>query len=448
MLMMRLRRRSEDGQSTLEWLGVGAVVVALAAALVLSAPGMSGSLAETFTCLIGRLVGQSCAAETARGPEEPCVLQTQSTTGELGIKVVAVNIDGTHGYVTETLSDGTVRVTEMTRLEGGPSVSVGAGVAVNTGDGSVGARARASLRGNAFVEFGDTWTFPDQANADAWIENQLVDTALGSNPVTGNPVGGWIAGGALDLIGVGGNDVDGEQTSTRIDIGVNGEALAEAVGGPLAGEGRATLEAAGSVTQNSDGSVELGFGLTGELAASLGLPIAGSLGGDGTSAGSVAVTVQDGQVTNVEVALAVTAPEGTIVPGQAQSPADVLTALGNAAVDPDVPNQEHLITLNLDTTDPALRGSVDALLDGLGNGQLDQAALGTLGDSLVDASEATYIVNELRGTETYGIDAHASFIVGGRLAANLVTEGSDLVSAMYWDPVSGSWQPWTACTGG
>lgn len=77
MGMTRAGRRAtgQDGQSSLEWLGVTAVVVVIIAVLVAMAPGMGGSAQEAFRCLVERVSGGAgCEGAAAQGaPERACV---------------------------------------------------------------------------------------------------------------------------------------------------------------------------------------------------------------------------------------------------------------------------------------------------------------------------------------------------------------------------------------
>lgn len=441
--------RRDDAQSTLEWLGIAAVCAALVLVLISSAPGMGRNVADAFECLIQQVTGGgSCGRSDVAegGPTTPCVVATESTNAELGVKVVVVTVDGSYGYIVEEMSDGTVKVTEVVRGEAGASTGVGGGVVINAGDQRVGDRAVAGARAAGFIELGDAWVFPDRQEANEHIENTLVDRAVDSNPVTGLPYVNdgtkWILGKA----GLGDNDVDGERESTRVDVGVLGTATAEAVGGVASGEVTAGLESAAGLTVHTDGSVDATFIISGDAAGSLGIPELRDI--DLGAKGSAEVTVTfapDGTIDSVGLTVTGSTTNDTVV--TSQDPATVLDDLAKSVVDPQDATTQVVLDYELDIDSPELQqAALDFITSLAPGGPPAGEGRSALADALLDNSTVTRRVYELDDGK-YGIDASGDFIIGGRLSANLVRENSELVDATYYDPDVGEFVPWINCTG-
>lgn len=442
-------RRRDDGQSTIEWLGIAAVCVALIVALLTLAPGMGRQIADTLGCLIVQVTGGGpCGrADVADGgPTTPCVVSASKTQAELGGDIAVVSVDGTYGYIIEEMSDGTVKVTEVLRGEASGATGVGGGIVVNAGDQRVGGAAGAGARAGGFIELGDAWIFPDRDEADEHIENTLVDRALDTNPVTGMPGINHIAKGALGLIGVGGNDVEGERESTRVDVGILGDATAEAVAGVASGEVTAGLEGAAGLTMHQDGTVDATFIVSADAAGSLGVPALADL--DLGASGTAEVTVTfapDGSIDSVGLTATGTATNDSGVGDQ--DPAAALEDLTQSVVDPQDATTQVVLDYELDIDSPELEDAAVGFITSMAPGGTAAGdGASTLGDALINDSTVTRSVYDLDDGK-YGIDASGKFIVGGRLSANLVRENSRLVDATYYDPVSGSFVPWINCTG-
>lgn len=450
--MRRFRRpdrHADSGQTTIEWLGIAAVCVALVLALITFAPGMGREIAQAVECLIQQVTGGGpCGRpQTADGgPTTPCALSAESTNVELGVKVIAVTLDGSYGYIIEEMSDGTVKVTEVVRAEVGASEGKGGGVAINAGDQRAGARATAGARAAGFIELGDSWVFPNATEADEHIENTLVDRALRTNPVTGLPGVNQIAKGALGLIGVGGNDVEGQRESTRVDVGILATGTAEAVGGVTSGEVTAGLEAAGGMTVHQDGRVDATFIVSGEGASSLGIPELADIDLGATGSAEVTVTfAPDGTVDSVGLTVTTTTTNDSGVADQ--DPGQALDDLAKSVVDPQDATTQVIMDYELDIDSPELQqATIDFITSQAPGGTPASEGRSALGDALVNNSTVTRSVYELDDGK-YGVDASGEFIVGGRLSANLIRANSELVDATYYDPKAGKFVPWINCTG-
>ncbi|MGI9018313.1 MAG: hypothetical protein ACR2HR_14620 [Euzebya sp.] len=444
---MTNRFRSDDGQSTVEWIGIAAVVVALALVVASFSSSMGASAGEAFVCLVKQAAGTGdCGRPEVgeNGPTKPCVVSSENTRVELGAKIVIVDVDGSYGYIVEELSDGTVRVTEVVKGQAGASVGVGGGVVVNAGDARGGERAAAGAKAAGYVELGDSWVFPNRGEADEHIENTLVDRGVSAIPGANLPGVNSAVKWGLGKFGVGGNDVEGEHESTRVEVGVVGVAVAEAIGGVSSGSVGAGLETAAGLTKYDDGRIDATFEVSREVAGNLGIPGLADL--DLGVGGSAEITVSfnpDGSVGSV--GLKVT---GT-VRGQADlgSPDQALNDLANNIVDPQDATRQVVLEYELDTDSPELRGAaVDFITSLAPGGESAGDGASRLGDALVDNSTLTKQIYELDDSR-YGVDANGEFIVGGRLSANLIRENSKLIEASYFDPATGTFRPWVNCTG-
>ena len=441
--------RRDDGQSSLEWIGVAAVVVALVVVLMSLAPGMGENVADAWRCLLDRVgAGDGCApsAVVDGGPQTPCVLSSETTNAEVGVKVVIVEVDGRYGYVVEERSDGTVEVTEVVRVEGGAATGVGGGVAVNLGDQRIGERAGVGGRAAGFIELGDSWVFPDRGEADEHIENTLVDRALDSNPITSLPGVNQVAGGVLGLVGVGGNDVEGEREARRVEVGALAHGIAEAVGGIASTELSAGLEESVGMSVHPDGRVDATFGITAEAAGSLGMPALADV--DLGAGGAAELTVSFGPEGGIDrVGLTVTGTTTQDSGVRSEDPRQAVEDLVTSVVDPQDATRQVVIDHQLDIDSPQLRQATIAFITSLAPGGTAAGdGADELGEALLGSSTTTMSVYEL-DEGRYGIDASGEYIVGGRLSVNLVREGATLVEASYVDPATGAFTPWINCTG-
>ncbi|MEE8601767.1 hypothetical protein [Euzebya tangerina] len=443
------RLRPDDGQTTIEWLGIAAVIVALLTALVLISPGIGDGLADDFRCLVSRITGgDSCGRPDVAdgGPTQPCVVASNSDRFDLGVTVVVVDVDGSYGFITEELSDGTVRVTEVVRGQGGVSTGVGGGVTVNAGDQQVGGAAEAGAGAGVFIELGNSVIVADQDAADGYIEDRLVSNAIHSNPITGLPIVSDLAEGGLGLIGIGGNDVDTEQDGVSVEVGVTGTAVAEAVGGVASAELSAGLEAAAGHTLKPDGSIESTFIIDAELAGSIGIPALADV--DLGSGGTHELTVTfapDGTIDTVALTVTSTVTQDSSL--ISDDPGEALEQLADSVVNPQDATEQVVMTFELDVDSPELeQATVDFIVSLAPGGEpLDENAA-ALGTAIVENSTVTRQVYELNDG-VYGIDASGDFIVGGRLSANLIRENARLVEAAYYDPSTGQFEPWINCFG-
>ncbi len=162
--------RSEDGQSTIEYVVLVLVAVALLAAggTVLHATGIAGALVEQMRIAICRVDGGAC-----RTAPEPCVVTVTATLDDATLRVAVLRLRGGRTLLRERRSDGSERVTLITRGGGGAGLGLGGDLAV--GRWGAGARLDAALevRGGR----GRVWTLPTTRAADALVAALRTRTA-------------------------------------------------------------------------------------------------------------------------------------------------------------------------------------------------------------------------------------------------------------------------------
>ena len=213
--------RSEDGQSTIEYLAVVllvAVVVGAAAALVV-VTGLGERVTAAMRRALCVVTGEVCD-EARRAAAVPCVTASDrhSESGSLQVTVVRVGEDEV--LVRETRSDGSVALTLIGDQQLGLDVGTGVDARVRWGRRSfaVGRELRAAVlaqRGH-----GKTWIAPDAATADRLVQRVgLADTGFADKIRIPAPDVTYRESGAslsLDLLNGGSSGV---QLSSRFAYG-------------------------------------------------------------------------------------------------------------------------------------------------------------------------------------------------------------------------------------
>lgn len=158
------------GQSTIEYLALVllAVTLLVAGAAGLHATGIAEALVAQIRIAICRAGGDDC-----RTAPEPCVVTSTTTLDDMSLRVAVLRLRGGRTLLRERRSDGSERVTLVSRGGGGVGLGLGADIGVGTWvlggrlDGTV------ELRGGR----GRVWTLPSHARADALVR------ALAAGPV-------------------------------------------------------------------------------------------------------------------------------------------------------------------------------------------------------------------------------------------------------------------------
>ncbi|WP_370325456.1 hypothetical protein [Euzebya sp.] len=444
----RFRLGRDEGQSTIEWLGIAAVVVGIVVALALLAPTSGGRIGQALECLVVQVTGDgACEGGVARGaPERACT--TSVASGEISgdVRVTFINAGAGKLVRIRHTSDGEIHVTFVDSGSLGVSAEAGAEGSVTVGDNEVGLGANASIGGSLDGEVGDTVSFDDPDDAREYIIDRVADEAIESLP----PGVEQVAGIGKDLIGgiLGHDAPDGTPESTHgaIDIGIDGEASATA--GPASAGIEAAIGAGARVEQKADGSRTVRISASAEAAAALGIPVALDVGASGRTEVRLELDIAaDGTPTTGRV-VAIT--EGG-VDDQILPDVDSFGDLVNQ-VTTDIPGgegQRTVITGELDLTDPALAEAFGDVLAAAGDVDVDGVV--EAGEEVVDAvADAGTLSVETYDITRNSLEAGAEVNLGIGLGASGggTLETATLTEALYLDPLTGQLVPWEGCLGG
>jgi len=139
-------RRSQRGQATIDYvalLAVVAVLVAIAATLAaVGAPGMVNAVRARVEHALCVVTGRVCRVDRPR----PCTVTLRRETRSYGLNIAILRLDKDRFVVREQLSDGTVRLTAVSRYGAGAQGGVGANVQVNQAEG-IGREAKLGAQG-------------------------------------------------------------------------------------------------------------------------------------------------------------------------------------------------------------------------------------------------------------------------------------------------------------
>lgn len=178
---------SDAGQTTIEWLGLAAVVAALVMALAGFAPSLGQDVAAGYEAVICRVTGGTDCG-TPPEEEEVCITRIARLEVTGGVTIMSVGPELTVATEKRVRSDGTVQVAMSADGSLGPefiaraSLQVG-NVEVETPGGDI------DIEGSAATTL--IYEFPDEAAADEFIE----DVGQAATAITSNPVDALIGGG-------------------------------------------------------------------------------------------------------------------------------------------------------------------------------------------------------------------------------------------------------------
>lgn len=154
--------RPERGQSTVEYVALALVAVAVlaAGAAGLHATGIASALIAQMQRALCRLDGGDC-----RRAPEPCVVASTTTIDDVSVRLAVLRLRGGRTLLRERRSDGSERITLIARGGGGAGAALG-------GELRIGSRA-AGGRLDAAIEArggrGRTWAVPSIAAGDALL---------------------------------------------------------------------------------------------------------------------------------------------------------------------------------------------------------------------------------------------------------------------------------------
>lgn len=418
--------RQDPGQTTIEWLGIAAVVVALVVALVGLAPGIGQTIAGAFETLICRVTGGSDCGTPPE--EEVCITHISRREAEGGVTIVSVSPELTVAAETRVRSDGTAQV--AISAEGSLGAEFIAGASGEVGNLEVetpGGKIELEGSQNATLIF----EFPDQAAADEFV-NDLTKTAAAT--AVAGPVGGLVAGLITDL------DIP-PPNAVQITGGIALEGSGS--GAVIEGEGSASV-AAGLIHDLDTGHTT--FILEGE--GSVGgefQPLADAAGAEVTNTTQIRLEVDEsGNPVAIELRNTLTGEVSGFITGTAAQSligdesvaGEVLTTL--VGLEPSASAQVRT-NARVDLDDPQLGDAANALVDAITGG--DAAAVtdatATLGHEIYDNGELTADVYIGQEEALTVVDLEAGKGVGFGLELGGSTSSADLVASVVARPSEG-----------
>lgn len=187
--------RRQSGQTTTEYVGVVAVVVALialTAAIPVDGKPIAAHIVKKIRHGLCIVTGGVCtAADARRAGFEPCSVSSISTEKSKGVKILVVDLDDGEKMLIENRSDGSVVVSFTDKFKGG--ATVGLGVKTSLLKGQVDASATASA-GVSFEE-GKSYEFANTAAAQHFVATHVVANKLKGDKSLPQPATKYIAGG-------------------------------------------------------------------------------------------------------------------------------------------------------------------------------------------------------------------------------------------------------------
>lgn len=322
----QFKRRSQAGQSTVEWSGITVLVAAAIAALLVFTGAIGGQVGHGAVCEVKKVFGRTCTA-SASTPSNEVVCEVASDTRKATENIQVLFLTGEHDatLIKTVYSDGhvTYTVVQSGQLEAQYKLFQAEAEIGDAGfDAEVAAAAGGQLTGS------ETFSFPNQQAAKAFEDEAQSTGGWGEVLHDGaGPIGGWI----LDRVGVHGAPTEGslaqqygsDLTSQYVSVGavasVTGKVGAQA--GPVGAQLQDELNGAGGaryITAGPQkGDVQLYLQLGGSTSASV---LAGEFGDEINAKGSGTAVVTlgpDGQPLSLQ--LSATGQVGATGSGTAKS---------------------------------------------------------------------------------------------------------------------------------
>lgn len=415
----------DSGQTTIEWLGIAAVVAALVGALLGAAPGIGQTVATAVETVICRVSG---GTDCGTPPEEEvCITHIARREATGGVTIISVNPELTVAAETRVRSDGTAQVVVSAEGSLGAEFILGASgeigsLEVETPNGEIGV----GQSGEASLIF----EFPDQAAADNFVDD-VTTTAIATG--VGGPLGGLVAAHLTDL--------DFPQPSAvQIigEIGMEGSGS----GTTLEGEGSGNV-AAGLVHDLDSGHTTFILEGGGSLGAEF-QPLAKAAGAEVSSTTQIRLEVDErGNPVAIELRNTLTGEVSGLIAGTAAQSfigddsiaGEVATTL--IGLEPSGSAQVRT-TARVDLQDPALGDAANSLVDAIldGDAAAVSDAAGTLGGEIYDNGEITadvYIGEE----DALNIDLGAGEGLAVGVEAGASTSTADLIASLVARPGEG-----------
>lgn len=167
--------RRETGNATIEYVGITALVATLVLAVLLAAGAAGVDVAGAFRNAVCGVLGMDCDVTdgelSAQRMPEQCVVATNLMAGEGSVDVAVVTLGGGASMLMTRLSDGTYTVTLFNEGKAQASTGVGVGGFVDTGKGTVGFGAAASVGGGVVFGEGMVWTGLSESQARSIVDD-------------------------------------------------------------------------------------------------------------------------------------------------------------------------------------------------------------------------------------------------------------------------------------
>lgn len=220
----------DDGSASLDYVGIVTLVAAIIFALLLAAPVLRQALVAGVQKALCTAFGIGCdgssstkAMDELPPPEEPCETSSHSATAQLGLDVFSLTTGRSATFTKVRTADGQWHVTVAGKGDAGLIVGVGLEGRLEFGDTAVGLGASTAASGSLVGEFGQTWDFASEKDADDFIHAAEIQTAR-NTVVDKVPVIGWLADTALGAFVDKWNPP--EPTESYVAGGVSGEGTA------------------------------------------------------------------------------------------------------------------------------------------------------------------------------------------------------------------------------
>ncbi len=451
-------RRRERGAATLETTGVTIIAAMLVVGLIVSATPQARIIGETFSYYVCQVVtlGQGGCTPPSSSPEahkptDPCVVTQDGVERNAKVSVLVVTASDGRRIEIQRLSNGEYRVTVTDTGGAGAEVGVGGGLTVTIADTTVGGSATANAGASLDIKDGDVY-YTDKDGIDdlmnALLQDQVKDATVGdSGPIR------WVTDQATDLVGIGHDLPDPDETYAEGGVSLNASAQATALTDSAnAGISESALLGVRH-THNGSTTVYLTTTVSGEAGLQgLGIDTEGNPQFQGAKLEGklqvvTAVTLDsEGNMTQVQA----TASAGGTSTGLA-------TALFGGSGDAAWTNQQsglHVWQATLPIKDAADQTTASQFLLAQGVGSLGAwtnpllgtaAAIGT--QNFFDAvrshgtlTQQTYGTNS---STVFGVDAALELGVEVGVSGNVETDSMTTTGAQYWD--GSQWVDWEEC---
>ena len=288
------RKECEIGATLVEFAGMVIVVAILIGGALAVAPSHGRDISCSVLSKISEAIGggglQCGVADNnaqfdkhkpidKHKPTEPCTTNQRTRSSSKSVSVLVASAEENMGLVTEKLSNGHYRITDMRGRKAGLSVGIGLGIEYYNDNGSYGASAGADASGNISSGVGKTYEVSSEK------EKAKLETYLRRSQSSSGMIGG-VASWAL-------NHLDRYKpprpSEYQIQFGAEGSASASAVGGFLGAKAEGAVSHAIGVKVNPKaGTMTTYYKVNGDASAKANL---GSSNVNGEGSGEIVVAV-------------------------------------------------------------------------------------------------------------------------------------------------------------